>query len=177
LLPNSENIKKLLTELREVFIGIDPGASGAIAIITQSCKIIGLHDWPGNEKGAADLIANIKDNCKFYGYPLYAALEKVHSMPGQGVSSTFKFGTNYGIWLGILSYAEIPFRLVTPQAWQKGVIAKAQDKQPCIDAACRLFPNAELWGPRGGKKDGRADALLIADWCRREFGGKKTRTK
>jgi len=89
-------------------------------------------------------------------------------MPKQGVASTFKFGTNYGIWRGILAAFEIPFYTVGVHQWQKGVIQKAQDKKPALAAASRLFPTAELYGPRGGGKDGRADALLIAHWCRRQ---------
>ena len=90
-------------------------------------------------------------------------------MPKQCVVSMFKFGMNYGIWKGMLASFEIPFIEITPKTWQKGVISKAQDKKPALAAAGRMFPTAELTGPRGGGKDGRADALLIADFCRRQF--------
>lgn len=149
------------------YVGIDPGGSGAIAIISRDLEVLGLYDWPGDEVGAANIVRSFSSR-----YSLLAALEKVHSLPpAKKVSTTsmFKFGTGYGIWKGILASFQIPFVEVPPRTWQKGVLKKAQDKKPAMASAARLFPTAELYGPRGGKKDGRADALLIADWCRRQF--------
>jgi len=150
-----------------LFLGIDPGQKGAIAIINSAGSICRLNDWPGNEVEAARIIRSELDA----NWQLVAALEKVSAMPKQGVTSMFKFGTSYGMWKGILAALQIPFKEVRPQMWQKGVVSKAQDKAPVMAAAARLFPGAELYGPRGGKKDGRADALLIADWCRRDYVG------
>ena len=48
-----------------------------------------------------------------------AIIEAVHSFPGQGVASTFKFGNNYGQWQGILSALNIPYIQVSPQKWMK----------------------------------------------------------
>ena len=48
-----------------------------------------------------------------------AIIEKVHSMPKQGVVSTFKFGNNFGQWQGILSSMCIPYIEVSPQKWMK----------------------------------------------------------
>ena len=158
--------------MNQLFIGIDPGQSGALAMIDETNNVITLSDWPGDEIGAAAIVREIKtkaDNeIARYHKTLLGAIERVHSMPKQGVASTFKFGTNYGIWRGILSAFEIPFYTVGVHQWQKGVIQKAQDKKPALAAAGRLFPSAELYGPRGGGKDGRADALLIALWCRKQ---------
>jgi Holliday junction resolvasome RuvABC endonuclease subunit len=155
-----------------LFIGIDPGQSGAIAVINSSDEVIALHDWPGDEIQAAVLVYNLTEDL-----PVKAAIEKVAARPKQGVSSMFKFGTNYGVWKGILAAFSIPFLEVTPQKWQKGIISKAQDKKPSIAAAGRLFPSAEITGPRGGAKDGRADALLIAYWCKRQFIGEHDEPK
>ncbi len=153
------------------FIGIDPGQSGAIAVIDNLQNIILLEDWPGDEVAAAVIIRMLLSCVSTGKVPsvFKAALEKVHSMPKQGVASSFKFGTNFGIWKGILASFRIPFHEPTPQAWQKGVLKKAQDKKPALAAARRIWPNAELVGPKGGAKNGRCDALLIADWCRRQY--------
>ena len=155
-------------KMSQLFIGIDPGQSGALTMIDEINDVIVLSDWPGDEIGAAAIVREIKMKASYHKSILLGAIERVHSMPGQGVASTFKFGTNYGIWRGILSAFEIPFYTVGVHQWQKGVIQKAQDKKPALAAASRLFPTAELYGPRGGGKDGRADALLIAHWCRRQ---------
>lgn len=151
----------------DLYIGIDPGANGAIAVIDPKQEIFMLQDWPGDETQAAKLMDKLFS--KGTTGNLYAAIEKAQAMPKQGVVSMFKFGQNYGIWKGMLAAYGIPFREITPRTWQKGVISKAQDKKPAVAAAGRLFPTAELYGPRGGKKDGRADALLIADWMRRQY--------
>lgn len=147
-------------------MGIDPGKSGAIAVINSGGEIKYLFDWPGDEIQAAGIVRYISTNTAY----LSASIEKVSAMPKQGVTSMFKFGTNYGIYKGILAALKIPFVEVRPQAWQKGVVSKKQDgKKANVAAAGRMFPSAELHGPRGGAKDGRADALLIADWCRRQY--------
>lgn len=154
-----------------IFIGIDPGQSGAIAVINEKQDILEVVDWPGDEVKAADIVRRVSTSCLPLNTPIRAALEKVAAMPKQGVSSTFKFATNYGIWKGILAALKIPFIEVRPQAWQKGIVSKKQDgvNKPSVAAAARMFPTAELFGPKGGKKDGRADALLIAEFCRKQF--------
>ena len=164
-----------MSQYNQLWIGIDPGQSGALAMIDKDNIIHTLSDWPGDEIGAAAIVRKIKMKADNPDHGLrgnksniIAAIEYVHSMPGQGHVGPFTFGTNYGIWRGILAMAQIPFFLVRPQQWQKGIIKKAQDKKPALAAASRLFPTAELYGPRGGGKDGRADALLIAHWCRRQ---------
>jgi len=153
--------------IKKVYIGIDPGKSGAIAIIDGNQLVRGLYDCPGDEFLMAEIINEIVER-----YPLIkGAVERAQSMPQQGVKSMFTYGTNYGFWRGILAANKIPFILPTPQMWQKGVISKAEDKKPAISAAARMFPDADIIGPRGGAKDGRADALLIADYCRRQYSG------
>jgi crossover junction endodeoxyribonuclease RuvC len=153
-----------------LFIGIDPGQSGAFAMINENLDIVCIHDW-SMEANVAAILRKINAEAIGKGRIINAALEYAHAMPKQGVSSMFKFGANYGIWQGILATLQIPYLIVTPQKWQKGVIKKAETKEPAISAAGRLFPTAELYGPRGGKKDGRADALLIAYWCKRNLKG------
>jgi len=154
--------------------GIDPGKTGAIAIISGDMEIHLLEDWAGDEIQMANVLRKMMgispNQFRF-------SIEKVHAMKGQGVRSMFTFGTNYGIWKGILAAFQIPFTEVAPQTWQKGLIHKAQDKKPSLAAAGRLFPSAELYGPKGGGKDGRADALLIAEHSRRTFSNKIERSE
>lgn len=157
-----------------LFIGIDPGQAGAIAAIDNNMNIFLLEDWPGDEVQAAKIVNTVKLHTDINKLSIHAAIEKVSAMPKQGVTSMFKFGANYGIWKGILAAKGIPFQEVSPQAWQKGIVSKARDKSPSIATAGRLFPKAELFGPRGGKKDGRSDALLIAYFCMMQIQRKVT---
>ncbi|AFY60102.1 holliday junction resolvasome, endonuclease subunit [Synechococcus sp. PCC 6312] len=106
--------------------------------------------------------------------PGLLVIEKVHSMPGQGVSSTFKFGQGYGAILGIAAALSIPTELVTPQAWKKTVLAgTAKDKDAAIDYCRRMFPQVSLLpGPRCRKPhDGLADSLCILEYGRRVLVG------
>lgn len=148
-----------------VYIGVDPGVSGAMAVINGDDEVIGIHDWKevNDIRGAAGILM---DYINFYDY-VYAAIESVHSMPGQGVSSTFKFGRNFGQWEGLMAGLNVPTRLVRPQEWQKGVISRSDGKNASLAAARRLFPEVPLNLKR---HHNRADALLIADWLLRTQG-------
>lgn len=94
--------------------------------------------------------------------PCKAYLEQVHSMPGQGVASSFKFGQGYGSLEMALTAAGIPFERVTPQKWQKalGCLTKGQ-KNVSKRKAQELFPTMKV-------THATADALLIAEWGRRQ---------
>jgi crossover junction endodeoxyribonuclease RuvC len=99
------------------------------------------------------------------------AMEKVHSMPKQGVSSMFTMGEGVGVWKMLLVCSRLPHEFVTPQAWKKviGLPVKAE-KGDAIIKAGQLFPDAAPFLARK-KDDGRADALLIAEWARRRSLG------
>ena len=145
-------------------IGVDPGASGAIALVVDGV----LHqvvDMPTvtvtrnaaqkrqvSPAGVADIIRSMK--------PDTAIVEKVGAMPGQGVSSMFSFGRSVGILEGALAALQVPATLITPQAWQKAVGA-AKGKDGSRQRVMELFPRDSHLFARV-KDDGRADAVLIA---------------
>jgi len=153
-------------------IGIDPGVTGAVAIISRSG--VGLYDTPTalvkvgktarTEYMPAEMAALLRGERNAHVF-----IEKVGAMPGQGVTSMFGFGKGFGLWLGILSALEIPYTLVTPQAWKKLMMSGMADKDAARTRAQQLFPGAAAALSR--KKDiGRADALLIAEYGRRTLG-------
>ena len=141
-------------------IGIDPGLSGALAVLSGTAQTV----VPFSEADyCAELLA-------VRGVEPIAVVERVHSMPKQGVASSFRFGDNYGWIRGVLAALAIPYELVLPQKWKRefGVTA---DKNTAIDVAHRLFPSVSL--RRTDKcrtdDDGMAEALLMAEYCRRHF--------
>lgn len=97
----------------DLFIGIDPGKGGGIAATTGDLSI--ATKCPGTVADMADLLDKLVD----MGEKPFAIIESVHSMPGQGVKSTFTFGQGYGSWLGILAALRIPYMQVSPQKWMK----------------------------------------------------------
>ena len=141
-------------------LGIDPGKTGAAAIIHSEGHEV--FDWPDDVSSAADKLRDWRLN-----YDIRAgALEAVHAMPKQGVSSTFSFGCNLGQWMGLLAALSIPYVMPRPVQWKKGLIKKADGKDPktaALVVARRLFPDAEL---HLKKHHGRAEALLLAWWAK-----------
>ena len=96
-----------------------------------------------------------------------AVLENVHSMPKQGVASSFCFGEGKGMWEGILAAYGIPTELVSPQRWKKEIMAdQGKDKSAARFKAMALFPYLadQL---KLVKHDGRAEALLMAVYGQR----------
>ena len=95
-------------------IGIDPGKSGGIAVITN--EIVVLHNCPNTVEGMALLIGICLNDVAAYRTRVF--LEKVWAFPTDGRAGSFTFGENYGQWQGILASHEIKPTLVTPKEWQ-----------------------------------------------------------
>lgn len=91
------------------------------------------------------------------------ALESVHSMPGQGVASTFAFGRAVGAIQAVLDLLAVPVTLAEPRIWKRSMGLTA-DKGSSLALARSLWPTAPL---ARMKDHGRAEALLLAEWLRR----------
>lgn len=172
------------------FIGIDPGFSGGVVIIdgenisAYKCPKI-MKDIPkknlkrnpilkkkkkkrSKKRNKIEEIKTSKDmsdvlikNCSAEDF---VVIEHVHSFGGEGVVSSFTFGTNYGIWLGILSTLNIKYILVEPQKWmdyfgEGRPKEKKERKEFLRDMAQELYPleKMPLW---------KADAVLISVYAK-----------
>lgn len=148
-----------------IYLGIDPGLSGAIAAITPNG--IEFHDMPVLAIKAKQQLdyAGLSHILRQYSVSgnVAAAIEFVSSMPGQGVSSMFKFGQCYGASLGILAALQIPYQSVVPVQWKRTFKLVGCEKDESRARALELYPQCagEL---RHKKHHGRADALLMARW-------------
>lgn len=150
-----------------MIVGIDPGASGALAFFNPDAGTLDIIDMPTVEvkRGAKmkreispQILAAIVAGHK----PTVAIVEKVGAMPGQGSSSMFQFGRGVGMVEGVLAALHIQTDYVTPQQWQKAVNAR-DGKDGNRQRAAELFPAyAHLFARK--KDDGRADAALMAWW-------------
>lgn len=145
-----------------IYIGVDPGKSGAMAVITPDATIVAPFDAQEYRSVLAGL-QGFSDNCR-------CCLERVGAMPGQGVTSMFKFGENFGFIQGLLTAYSIPYELVTPQKWKKEFQITG-DKNSSIAVCKRLFPNVSLRRTERCRKDddGLAEALLMAEYARRKL--------
>lgn len=149
-----------------IFIGIDPGKNGGIALITMDNSIVNTIPYSDDSLLLWTRGAKNTDECVAY-------VEAVHAMPGQGVTSMFNFGKNYGYILGVLESYHIPIVNVTPQKWKK-YMGVTSDKNTSIELCQKLFPDINLLATNRSRKpnDGMAEALLIAEYGRRVHGQK-----
>ncbi|MDF3917497.1 hypothetical protein P3W43_01365 [Salinicola salarius] len=147
-----------------MIIGIDPGQKGGIAIMTEDRNACGyVMPLAGKEIDGHELANYLR------GLPdVLVIIEKVHSMPKQGVASTFKFGMGFGIVIGVCEALGLPYRLVTPQAWKKAVLSgTAKDKSAAINFVRRAYPGLDLSpGRLRAPHDGIADAVCLAEYGR-----------
>lgn len=140
-------------------IGIDPGStSGGIALVGSGES----DSRPVKNMTAPDIFLTVKE---FASRASVGFIEKVHSMPKQGLSSTFKFGASYGELRMALIATGIRWVEVSPRKWQKyfGLIlpdlTKTDKKNRHKEMAQSLFPGIKM-------THAKADALLIAEYGR-----------
>ena len=153
-------------------LGVDPGATGALAMLDTDLDALVLADMPSalvrtgkarrrqvSETWLADLVRTYEPDC--------AWVERVHSLPGQGVTSSFSFGLAYGLVRGVLAALQVPATFVTPNEWKRALHLGA-DKNEARLIAARLFPaNAQSFVRVSD--DGRAEAALLAWFGSRQF--------
>ena len=138
------------------FLGIDPGRKGALAIVRPTEALVYRFD---SETYRRMLMSVAESDC-------FCVMEHVGAMPGQGVTSMFSFGENFGWIRGVLDSFHIRYELVRPQTWKKALCVTA-DKQTSIARCKELFPAVRLI-PKGCRveQDGMAEALLLAYYAR-----------
>ena len=171
-----------------IYIGIDPGAHGAVAAIDiRKGKVVRVDAFPffprqlGKASGMVQFdMAQARHDMKVArGLGGHAvAIERVGAMPGQGVVSMFSFGLNVGATQAIAEDVfDVAPHFVVPQVWKRYHNLLKQPKSASVDVAMTLYPEAvRLLAARGlcEAKEGSAsfigccEALLIADWLRHQ---------
>lgn len=143
-------------------LGIDPGCSGALAIMDEDLAVVAVLNMPTVKVGTKSRVNGAAVAAWLKAQEIgHAYLEQVGAMPGQGVSSMFTFGHAAGVVEGILQGAGIPYTLVTPQAWKKRAGLIGSDKDAARSRAIQLWPELRILDIKG-KGQAVADALLIA---------------
>jgi crossover junction endodeoxyribonuclease RuvC len=146
-----------MEESMKLFLGIDPGQSGGMALLDEEGRVVNVFPMPETEKDVVEVLFE-------YGSQIQmAVLEKVGPMPRQGISSTAKFMQGYGLLRGVLLALNIRFDDARPQVWQKAMgCMTGGDKNVSKAKAQQLFPSMKV-------THALADALLIAEHCRRSY--------
>ena len=150
-------------------IGIDPGLSGAIAVLENN-KVLNIFDIPVMSEGkknkrqlnSALLVNLLKENIN-KEEEVAVVVEQVNAMPGQGVTSMFNFGQSFGVLKGIFSAMQIPMDFISPVKWKKYYNLINTQKDSSRTKAIEFFPYISSKLSR--KKDAnKADAILIASF-------------
>ena len=148
-------------------IGIDPGLSGAIAILEDN-KVLQIFDMPVMAEGkknkrqlnSAQLANIIKENTQG-SEEKAVVVEQVNAMPGQGVTSMFNFGQTFGAIKGICAALNLPIFFVRPTKWTKHFELINSSKDSSRTKAIEMYPS--LSNQLSKKKDvNKSDAILIA---------------
>lgn len=146
-------------------VGIDPGLSGAVARLEGGVLII-LEKFK--------VLRDINEACKkLVPGAQKVIIEQVHSMPTDGIASAWAFAKSTGTAFGSVYSLHAPDPVeVSPQRWQMffkkllGIDPKTYFGSITCEVASKMFPAQKslFYGPRGGKRDGAADAALLATW-------------
>ncbi|MFL2889531.1 MAG: crossover junction endodeoxyribonuclease [Pelagibacteraceae bacterium] len=148
-------------------IGIDPGLSGAIAILENN-KVIELFDMPTMPDGkknkkqlnSAQLVKILKENISNKD-DISIVVEQVNAMPGQGVTSMFNFGQTFGAIKGVCAALGLPIFFVRPSKWKKHFELINSSKDASRTKAIEMYPL--IVEQLSKKKDvNKSDAILIA---------------
>ena len=148
-------------------LGIDPGLSGAIAILEDK-KVVGIFEMPVMAEGkknkrqlnSAQLVNIIKENIG-NNDETAVVVEQVNAMPGQGVTSMFNFGQTFGAIKGVCAALELPIFFVRPSKWKKHFELINSSKDSSRTKVIEMYPY--LSNQLSKKKDvNKSDAILIA---------------
>lgn len=149
-----------------IYLGIDPGVAGALAVIDGDN--IRLFDVPtrkatkGTEYNAGEMADLIHGEASPDSFVM---LETVSIRPGESGTSALKIGKGAGLWEGVIAGARVPYEMVPAATWKREFRLLGCDKKASRARAQELFPQirAEL----GKKRPDFSEALLLAEYARR----------
>lgn len=158
-----------MTSLR-VVIGIDPGLSGALAVLADGEPLV-IVDMPtmrvdGHNEVCARTLATSLRNIRGQhpGAYFLAVIEQVNGRAGWGATQGFRFGAGFGKVKAVLETLGIDYREVQAPVWKRHFHLKGGDKNASRELASARFPSiADAFQRK--RDDGRAEALLIALWA------------
>lgn len=145
-----------------IYIGVDPGKKGGVAVIDGD----GVEVYAWDDQAFVNVMAATMNKGK-----CIAAVEKVGAFSGQGVKSMFSFGHSLGYIEGVLSAFGIPYQLIPPATWKRSFSLIGKDKKASIEVCHKLFPDVNLLPTNRSRvpSDGMAEAALICLYAKRNL--------
>lgn len=158
--------------MKALIMGIDPGLSGAVAVLDDAGGVVLLEDLPVVQFSTARIKnrvdgALLADMLKPYAGDIrLAVVERVGARPGEAPSGAFSFGYTSGVIAGVLGALGVPVSLPSPVTWKRAMNLGA-DKDLSRSRAIDMFPS--MAGKLKRKSDhDRAEALLLAAWGKKQ---------
>lgn len=156
-----------------LYVGIDPGKDGGLACLCPGGSVLAVERMPPTERDLVDMLESwyfmTEDEAACC---LTVYVEDVHSMPKQGVASSFKFGFGCGVIRGVLAALGARYEMVSPMRWQKPLGCLVKGRKATDDQTSKKNVNkavAQRLFPQVPKiTHATADALMIAEYGRRK---------
>lgn len=163
-----------------VVVGIDPGVTGGIAVLSSDGRLLATHRMPvvGAGRKSYDvgaLLALLQGVAIEYGVPRLVVVEAAQMVPGNGALSCVGLARCQALVEGLCAAMGYSCAVVGPRKWQGLLLAgcggDADDTKARAAVACsRLWPAAE-WGKSKAAATGLRDAALLAEYGRRYVVG------
>lgn len=151
------------------FMGIDPGANGAICVVDDEGKIVEIYRMPATIAELKEALDSWTDTA-WHRNITHCVIERVQGMTGQSASAAFNFGRNYGTLEATVYMKAIPYETVTPQKWQQYFQAgKSKDFATKTLWKSHLWMMAKKLYPLKNIPKYAADAVLLARYCWERF--------
>ena len=147
------------------YIGIDPGASGGIAVIDEK-GIMMAYKCPKSSDEMSLLFQMCIGSTSAANIKLL--MERVWARPTNAVRAAFSYGVNYGQWLGIVATHEVEMNTAIPVEWIKWVgcpkaLKRDVRKRWLKEKAGELYPNVNKLTLA------TSDAILITHFAKEEY--------
>jgi len=157
--------------MTKLTLGIDPGTSGAVALLDGN-QLIDVWDIPivevtkGSKTRKEISAVLLAQELEEFREKATVIVERVSAMPRQGVTSVFGFGRSFGVIEGVVAGLGMPIEYVSPAVWKKH-FRLGREKEDSRAMALNIWPGMATKFAR--KKDAdRAEAALIALWADRK---------
>lgn len=156
-------------------MGLDPGQKGGTAAIELAtgnlvwwAQLPVCSLFPGSDRARVDAFSLIKSiPQEIVGGPTRLVVEDVSARPGQGVTSTFRFGFHTGVAVGALCALGMTPFFIPPATW-KLAMGLSSDKSRSFQLARKLL-NDEKAFPLKSRDEGACEAFLLARFARQRI--------
>lgn len=175
-------VTQALSRQTPLYVGIDPGVSGAIAVLSPQVQAVAVCDIPttkvarGHNKGKRteylyNAILALFGALAGHSQHIRVMLEHGQPMGRNDTPLTaYSVGWGTGMWPLFLTAMDLAYELANPAVWKKAMGLAGKDKEASRVLAQRLFPGGRH-ALQFKKDHNRAEALLLAEYGRRRWQG------